>query len=273
MIDLGRLNLSAHRRACEPPPVSEPAQTELITGGLGADPALEVALAGALLEAVAGGHGNPALRLYSPPPTVAFGRQDRFLGGFPAAAAAARAHGFTPVVRAPGGHAAGYDQGALVIDEVRPERDSLSGIRERFAENAERHARALRRLGVDAEIGRIPGEYCPGDFTVSARGETKLIGTAQRIVRGAWLFSTVVIVEGSGRLRPVLEAVYAALGLSWNPRTVGAVADEASGVGIAEVQQALLEGYEEQYVLVPSTPRPEIVSAAQRSIDRYRIEC
>ena len=160
-----------------------------------------------------------------------------------------------------------------MIDEIMPERDSLPGIRERFADHAECHVRALRLLGVDAQIGRVPGEYCPGDFTVSARGETKLIGTAQRVVRGAWLFSTVVIVEGAPRLRPVLEAVYAALGVEWNPITVGAVADEAPGVGIAEVQQALLDGYEDRFVLVPSTPRPEIIAAAQRSIERYRVRC
>ena len=100
-----------------------------------------------------------------------------------------------------------------------------SQIRERFAADADQHARALRGLGVDARVGEVPGEYCPGEFSVKARGSVKLIGAAERIVRGAWLHSSVVVVEGAARLRAVLEEVYGALGLEWDPATVGAVAE------------------------------------------------
>ncbi len=250
-------------------PSRQPA--ELISARRSLPSALEVAIAGALLDAVAGGNTGPILRIYRPAPTVAFGRQDRFRQGFAAASAAARAHGFTPVLRAPGGHAAAYDEGALVIDEVRPERDPISGIQERFADHAQLQAHALRRLGVDARIGKIPGEYCPGDFSISAGARTKLVGTAQRVVRGAWLFSTVVIVEGAGRIRTVLEDVYAALGLDWDPQTVGAVAEEAPGVGLDELEQALLECYAARVTFVPGALSTEILTAAQRSIDRYEL--
>ncbi|MHB8733626.1 MAG: lipoate--protein ligase family protein, partial [bacterium] len=84
---------------------------ELLHGGLGREPALEVALAAVLLDAVAHGERGPALRCYRPAPAVAFGRRDAYLPGFSTAANAARAHGFEPVIRAPGGRAAAYDEG------------------------------------------------------------------------------------------------------------------------------------------------------------------
>jgi len=45
----------------------------------------------------------------------------------------------------------------------------------------------------------------------------KLIGAAERIVRGAWLHSSVIVVQSAARLRAVLEDVYGALGLDWDP--------------------------------------------------------
>ena len=86
------------------------------------------------------------------------------------------------MIRAPGGRAAAYDDGCLVIDQIIPDRASLSGIRDRFACEAEREAQGLRRFGVDARVGQVPGEYCPGAFTVNARGQTKLVGSAQRVI-------------------------------------------------------------------------------------------
>src|SRR5690242_14209378 len=89
--------------------------------GHGGDAALELALAGALLDAAANGRQGPTIRSYRPSPAVAFGRQDRFAPGFTGSAAAAARHGFTPVLRAPGGHASAYDGGSIVIDEIAAE--------------------------------------------------------------------------------------------------------------------------------------------------------
>ena len=180
------------------------------------------------------------LRCYRPPSTVAFGRRDTFLAGFASAAGAARDHGFVPVIRAPGGRAAAYDAGCLVLDEIMPAEDSLTGIHDRFAREAERQAGALRCLGIDARVGEVPGEYCPGAFTVNAGGRKKLIGAAQRTRLGGWLLSTVVVVESAARVRTVLESVYDALELEWDPATVGAVAEAAPGVSIEDVEQALV---------------------------------
>ena len=158
-------------------------EVDLLEGGAGADPALDVALPHALLDLLAAGQRQPALRCYRPRATVAFGRRDTFLAGFADATAAARRHGFTPVIRGAGGRAAAYDEGCLIFDEVMPA--DGTAIRERFADDADRQARGLQSLGVDARVGEVPGEYCPGEFSVNARGRVKLIGAAERIIRGA----------------------------------------------------------------------------------------
>jgi lipoate-protein ligase A len=256
----------------------------LLDGRAGEDLALEVALAQTLLERVGRHGGAPVLRCYRALPTVAFGRRDTLAPGFAAAAAAARAHGFEPVVRAPGGHAAAYHEDCIVLDEVMPADDAVSGMQERFAAEAARQVAALRSLGVDARIGEVPGEYCPGAFTVNARGAVKLIGTAQRLIRGAWLLSTIVVVDREGALRAVLEDVYAALDLHWDPATVGSVATEAAAaagggsaasggaaVTVADVERALLATYARRYRLEPAELDPELLDAAAALQPRHRI--
>jgi lipoate-protein ligase A len=248
-----------------------PPDVEELEGSAGPDPALDVALPHALVGLVAERRHRPVIRSYRPAPTVAFGRRDAFLPGFARATAAARRHGFTPVIRGAGGRAAAYDERCLIFDEVMPASDSTAGIRERFADDARREAEALRTLGVDARVGEVPGEYCPGEFSVNARGRVKLIGAAQRIIRGAWLLSSVVVVGGASDLRAVLGDVYASLRLDWDPATVGAVADEAPGVGIEDVRRVLLDEYGRRYRLTPAPIEPDALDRARALLDRHRV--
>jgi len=241
---------------------------DLLEGSAGGDPALDVALPHALLVLTAEGRIGPVLRSYRPRPTVAFGRRDSFLPGFPGAVEAARGRGYTPVVRGAGGRAAAYDEGCLVFDEIRPASDSMAQIQARFSDEAERQACALRTLGVDARVGEVPGEYCPGQFSVNARGETKLIGAAQRIVRGAWLLSTVVVVAPAGSMRGVLEDVYSELGLEWDPATFGSVAAEVPGIGVEDVRSAILAQYA---ALSPRSLSVAELGAADALVGRYRV--
>lgn len=243
-------------------------EVDLVEARAGADPALDVALPHALLGLIASGR-RPVLRCYRPLPTVAFGRRDMFLPGFAAAAAATRRHGFSPVIRGAGGRAAAYDEGCLIFDEAMPA--DASQIRERFADDAHRQAGALRRLGVDARVGEVAGEYCPGEFSVNARGRVKLIGAAERIIRGAWLHSSVVVVEGAGRLRSLLEDVYGALGLTWDPSSVGDVAGESPGVGLEDARCALLAEYSQRYQLAPATLTEGDLDRARELLERHRV--
>ena len=170
------------------------------------------------------------LRLYRPPATVAFGKLDTLSPGYAAAADAARARGYAPVLRLPGGHAAAYHRESLGIDLVYALDDPVPGTHDRFRETGERLAGALASLGVDARVGEVPGEYCPGAYSVNARGRVKLVGTAQRLVRGAALLGAVIVVRDGEGVRAVLRDVYARLGLEWDDATAGAVDEEVPGL-------------------------------------------
>jgi len=244
-------------------------EVDFLEGRAGPDPTLDVALPHAMLDLVAARRRRPLVRCYRPAATVAFGRRDTFLAGFQTAVAAAREHRFTPVIRGSGGRAAAYDEGCLILDEVMPA--DGSAIRERFAAEADRQARALRGVGVDARVGEVPGEYCPGEFSVNARGLVKLIGAAERIVKGAWLHSSVVVVDGPGRLRAVLKDVYAALGLDWDPDTTGAVSDEAPRAGVEHVRTVLVAEYETRYALSPASLTDVELARAAELLDRHRV--
>lgn len=204
-----------------------------------------------ILRAVRSGSAGPVLRIYQPRPTVAFGRRDELLPGFAAAQRAVKRAGYTPVVRKVGGRAAAYHRGCLVIDHIEPASDPKAEIQQRYALFADMVVAAMEELDVAAEVGEIPGEYCPGEYSVHATGRTidsptatiKLSGAAQRIVQGAWYFSTVVVVEQSEPIRAVLTDVYRSLGLEWNPATAGAVEDLRPGTRVSDVESALRKVY------------------------------
>ena len=67
-------------------------------------------------------------------------------------------------------------------------------------------------------MGEVPGEYCPGAFSVNARGQVKLAGTAQRLIHGAALLGANVVVGDGAGVRAVVRDVYAALELEWDER-------------------------------------------------------
>ncbi|MCF3140415.1 lipoate--protein ligase family protein [Paenarthrobacter sp. AR 02] len=214
---------------------------------LGAAEDLDFALE--LLKRARSGQLGPSLRLYRPKPTVAFGQRDANLPGFGAAEEACRELGFEPLVRKAGGRAAAYHEGSLVIDHVEPHPDAIVRAKARFSEFGDLLAGALRSVGVHAAVGEIPGEYCPGEFSVHGEDpdfpshRIKLIGTAQRVVSGGWLFSSVIVVENSQPIRDVLTASYAALGLDWDPATAGAANDLLPHLDVKTVEDAVIEAY------------------------------
>ena len=199
---------------------------QLVRSGAAGSAALELAISHALLTRVAARELPSTLRVYRPAAAVAFGKLDALRPGFAAAIDAARRHGYEPVMRLPGGHAAAYNAMSLGIDVVWALDDPVPGTHERFAREGERLAGALRSLGVDARVGEVPGEYCPGAYSVNARGRVKLIGTAQRLVRGAALLGASIVVGDGPGVRSVLRDVYAALGLEFSDAAAGAVDEE-----------------------------------------------
>ena len=203
-------------------------------------PQQDMDLSSAALAALAARGAEGRLRVHRPRPTAAFSRVDSLAPGFPAAQDAARTHGFAPVVRPAGGRLAAYHRGALVLDLVAPHTEARRYIRERFSAAGEALAGGLRELGVDARVGPVPGEYCPGEFSVNAGGATKIVGTAQRLTRHGYLFSAVVLVADPEPVRAVLRDAYAELAFAWDPATVGCVADAVPGVTVDAVAEALV---------------------------------
>lgn len=186
------------------------------------------------------------LRLYRPSAVVAFGRQDRASSGFSKAVLAAKTHGFGTVLRLAGGRAAVFHEETIAFARAIPDSDPTSRTFARFKETAALLASALGSLGVDARVGAVPLEYCPGDYSVNARGEKKLAGIGQRLISKAAHVGGVIVVRESERIREVLVDVYEALELAWNPETVGAVSEEKD-VSWDLVAQAVIDAFGEGF--------------------------
>jgi octanoyl-[GcvH]:protein N-octanoyltransferase len=227
--------------------------------------AYELAISHALLTRVAARELPTTLRIYRPRPAVAFGKLDTLRPGYRAALEASRAHGYEPVLRLPGGHAAAYNRESVCIDVVWALDDPIPGTHDRFAVEGERLAGALRTLGVDARVGEVAGEYCPGAYSVNARGKVKLIGTAQRVVRGAALLGASIVVGDGPGVRAVLDDVYGALEFAWDASTAGAV-DEEVDAGVEDVRAAVIAAYD----IAVSEP-DETTLALARELARSRI--
>jgi octanoyl-[GcvH]:protein N-octanoyltransferase len=214
------------------------------------DPALELAVSMALLRRVSRGEAEDTLRVHRPStPVVVFGRRDTRLPGYAEAVRRAREAGYEPLIRSVGGSAVAYDETALVIDVVAHERDPAVGMDRRFKDFGNLYADALRSLGIDSRVGAVPGEYCPGAQSVNSRGVIKLIGTAQRVVHQAWLFSALVVVTGHEGLRPVLGEVYRSLDLPFEEQSVGSVTGEAPQLAPAMVEEVLVRAHANQHTI------------------------
>jgi lipoate-protein ligase A len=237
------------------------------------DPALELAVAHALVRRASDGEIDEALRVYRPAvPANAFGRREVRLDGFTAAVRAARDAGFEAVVRATGGRAVAYTDRAVVVDHVSRDPDAAGGLDHRFESFGRMLAEAFRGLDVDARMGAVPGEYCPGAHSVNARGVVKLVGTAQRVVKQAWLFSSLVVVGDEARIRPLLTDVYRHLDQDFDGSSVGSLSGESPGLDVEKVEAALLAAYAERGPLVPAPLDDRTLERAHDLAPQHRVE-
>jgi octanoyl-[GcvH]:protein N-octanoyltransferase len=221
------------------------------------DPALDAAVSRATLDRVAAGELPETLRVARPGRVVAFGKLDLLAPGYARAEAAARAAGFGSVLRIAGGRAAVFHEGTIELAHAVPDPDPRPGIHERFEAEAELIARALRGLDVDARVGEVPGEYCPGRWSVNLGGTRKVAGIGQRVIHGGAHVGTVLVAEDAASIRGVLEPVYSALSLEWEPATVGAVERPWEAV-----RDAVLAEYAADYDLVPALLDSETLARA-----------
>jgi lipoate-protein ligase A len=236
-----------------------------------ARPAYDTALSRALLVAVGEGRSPAALRLYDPGDAVAFSLLDRVQPGFGAAVAEARARGFEAMLRLAGGRAAVFTRQTLGFAWCVPDAEPRATIGARFEEIARVIAAALERLGVDARVGAVPGEYCPGEHSVNARGRTKLMGVGQRIVKGAAHVGGVLVLGASGRIRDVLVPVYERMGFAWDPASVGSIEDEVGPVTREAVIDALLSELAKRHDVTRAPLAPGLLTAAENGEHEHRL--
>jgi lipoate-protein ligase A len=168
---------------------------------------------------------QPAVRVWAPHRIVAFGRRDSRNDGYDDAATAAREHGFEPVERSVGGRAVAYDGATtLAFARITPVDGVRGGLDDRYERLTTDVQRALAGLGVDAERGEPPDSFCPGQHSLQA-ASGKLAGIAQRITTGAAITSGVLTVANHSELAEVLDPIYRALDVPFDPASVGSVAN------------------------------------------------
>jgi octanoyl-[GcvH]:protein N-octanoyltransferase len=235
------------------------------------DAALDAAVSRAVMLRVAAGELPETLRIARPGTTVAFAKRDAVADGYNEAIRAAREHGFEATLRLAGGRAAVFHDGTMEIGHAVPDEEPRAGIHDRFRNTAARLARALARLGVDARVGEVDREFCPGRYSVNARGAVKLAGIGQRVVGGGSHTGVVLVVEGEDRINAVLGPVYAALGLDWDPAASGSVRSEVPGAGWDAVRDAIVTEYAREHDLLESSVDAETLALAQSLAGEHRV--
>jgi octanoyl-[GcvH]:protein N-octanoyltransferase len=234
-------------------------------------PELSTAVSQTILRRVAAGELPPTIRIHRPGRQLAFGRQDLASPGYQAAAEAARAAGFAAVERLAGGRAAVFHEGTIAIARAYADPQPPKRTYARFEEMAEVIVAALRGLGVDSRVGEVPGEYCPGAYSVNARGTTKLAGIGQRMIRGGAHMGGVVVASGGRQIAEVLVPVYEALELEWDPATSGSVSAELGReVDADELEEALIAELGDRYELVDAELDEETMRRATQESEALR---
>ena len=160
--------------------------------------------------------------------------------------------GFRPIERDVGGRAVAYAGETIAFAHAIPldggdaaGSGSRGSIGERYDRAVETVLEALRGLGADVAAGEPASSFCPGDHSVRVAGGGKVSGIAQRVRADAALVAGCVVVspDDAREIAAVSDAVYDALGVEFDPETVGSVA-AAGGPGDPErVARALEDAF------------------------------
>lgn len=232
-------------------------------------PSLDIAISHALLLRVAAGELAGVTRLYRPRPTLAFGRLDQSCPGFRTAVSSAAEQGFSPVLRLAGGRAAAYHSQSLVFELICA--NDHPSIDRSYRVVSALICSALGDVGAEVSIGELEGEYCSGRFSLNLDGRVKVAGIAQRAVRGGSLVSAAIIVNDSISVAAALTEVYRHLGLSFDPRTTGAVEDGVPGIRCVDVERALVARLSRAEEIPSSWIGETSVGIASRLLPRHTV--
>jgi lipoate-protein ligase A len=165
--------------------------------------------------------GEPALRVWRPHRQVAFGRRDRHADGYDRARETATERGYAVLEREVGGRAVAYTGQTVAFALAEPTGERREGIGDRYDRVSGAVQDALATVGVDASEGEPADAFCPGAHSLQANG--KLVGIAQRVRQDVALTAGVVVLWDHDAIAAVLSPVYAALGVPFDPNSVGSV--------------------------------------------------
>ncbi|MFQ5966729.1 MAG: biotin/lipoate A/B protein ligase family protein [Acidimicrobiia bacterium] len=242
---------------------------ELLRQGTPDRPEMDTAISAIILRQVGSGSRPETLRIHQPGKNVAFGRREIHLSGYQEAVDIARGLGFEATERLAGGRAAIFHPGTIAISWAIPSDEPRRGIEDRFEEISRYVSSALKNIGVNAQIGEVPGEYCPGQHSISVGGRHKIFGVGQRISSGASHMGGVLVVDGADLIRSVLEPVYEALDFTWRPETTGDIRGAGVTTDYGEIVASLIAAFEQTYRIEESALDSDTMAHASRAAERY----
>jgi lipoate-protein ligase A len=228
--------------------------------------AFDTAVSHAMLRRVAAGAAPESLRLYRPENVMLFSSLDARRPGYARAVELAGEAGFASAIRLAGGHAAAFLEESMAFAWAIRDEDARLRIRPRFEALAELIVAALQRLGLDARVGEIPGEYCPGEFSVNIAGRVKVMGVGQRVIRNGAHVGGVLTIAQSEQLRATLVPIYEALELDFRPETAGGIGDFDASLGVEDVVDAIQSVLVDRGVRFEPSPFDDATLAAAEEL-------
>ena len=242
--------------------------TALLLDSFNTPPELNTAISAATLKSVAAGELPDLFRIHIPARVVAFGSQDTHTPGFNRAVAACKSEGFTPVIRLAGGRAAVFHEGTLAFSwQTKTDQPKL-GVTERFEFITSILVAALESLGYNPDVGEVPGEYCPGRYSIHI-SQKKVSGVGQRLIKGAAHVGGVLVVRDPASINRVLTPVYEAMELSWDPKVTGAVS-EFGDVTPSTIAAAVIAQLGEQISLAETSLPSNLIGEAAGLVPNHR---
>jgi octanoyl-[GcvH]:protein N-octanoyltransferase len=179
------------------------------------------------------------LRFRRPRPTAAFSPQDTTHPDYELVKQRARARGFEPIERGTGGRLTLFDENALGITIIAPHTAPHAHIIKRYEVLSGAIALGLQNLGIDARVGELANEYCPGKYSVNAEGRIKLVGVAQRMNQRCLQMGAIVAVNRSEEACAGIAEAYRGMGLNFDSKTYGGITDLKPSITFADVRSAL----------------------------------
>jgi len=188
--------------------------------------------------------GRPAVRAWTPSRQVAFGRRDASADGYARARQAALDQDYDPIERRVGGRAVAYTGETVAFAYGVPTDGTRDGIQSRYDHGTGLLRDALDGLEVTVRDGEPEESFCPGEHSLQRNG--KIAGIAQRVKRAVAVVGGCVVVTRRDErdIADVLEPVYAALEVPFDPASVGSV----EGAGGPSDPDAITDAIEAAFV-------------------------